>query len=121
MGSGGIAPPFLISALHGGEWSVSSPRRFTPGGRSLGYPFDRRLSGSQSCGEEKHLLALPGIEFLFLGRPARRYTGSSFKIVCRKVNGTFINLITHLLSSFISHNTTRHVPLGIQHYSNEQK
>jgi hypothetical protein len=27
--SGGIAPPFLISALDGGEWSASRPCRFT--------------------------------------------------------------------------------------------
>jgi hypothetical protein len=30
-GSGGIAPPFFISALVGGEWSASRPGRFTPG------------------------------------------------------------------------------------------
>jgi hypothetical protein len=30
-GSGGIAPPFLTSALDGGEWSASSTGRFTPG------------------------------------------------------------------------------------------
>jgi hypothetical protein len=30
MGSGGTAPPFLTSALHRGEWSVSSPDLFTP-------------------------------------------------------------------------------------------
>jgi hypothetical protein len=36
MGSGGIAPPFLISALDGGEWSDSSPGRFTPGKRASG-------------------------------------------------------------------------------------
>jgi hypothetical protein len=29
--SGGIAPPFLISALDGREWSPSSPGRFNPG------------------------------------------------------------------------------------------
>jgi hypothetical protein len=28
--SGGIAPPFLTSALDGGEWSASRPGRFTP-------------------------------------------------------------------------------------------
>jgi hypothetical protein len=32
-GSGGIAPPFLNSALDGGEWSVSRSSRFTPGER----------------------------------------------------------------------------------------
>jgi hypothetical protein len=30
-GSGGIAPPFLTSALDGGEWSGSHPGRFIPG------------------------------------------------------------------------------------------
>jgi hypothetical protein len=30
-GSGGIAPPFLISALDGGEWSASRPGRFNAG------------------------------------------------------------------------------------------
>jgi hypothetical protein len=30
-GSGGIASPFLTSALYGGEWSSSLLRRFTPG------------------------------------------------------------------------------------------
>jgi hypothetical protein len=30
MGSGGIAPLFLTSALDGGEWSASHPGRFTP-------------------------------------------------------------------------------------------
>jgi hypothetical protein len=29
-GSGGIAPPFLTSALDGGGWSASRPCRFTP-------------------------------------------------------------------------------------------
>jgi hypothetical protein len=29
-GSEGISPPFLTSALDGGEWSVSHPCRFTP-------------------------------------------------------------------------------------------
>jgi hypothetical protein len=55
-----IAPPFLISALYGGEWSVSRPGSFTPG---LKAPLDRRPGGSQSrswrCGEEKNLLPLP--------------------------------------------------------------
>jgi hypothetical protein len=31
LGSGGIAPPFLTSALDGGEWSASRADRFTPG------------------------------------------------------------------------------------------
>jgi hypothetical protein len=32
--SGGIAPPFLTSALDGGEWSASRPGSFTTGERS---------------------------------------------------------------------------------------
>jgi hypothetical protein len=31
MGIRGIAPPFLTSALDGGEWSASRPGRFTVG------------------------------------------------------------------------------------------
>jgi hypothetical protein len=31
QGIRGIAPPFLILALDGGQWSVSCPGRFTPG------------------------------------------------------------------------------------------
>jgi hypothetical protein len=31
MKSEGTAPPFLTSALDGGEWSASGPCRFTPG------------------------------------------------------------------------------------------
>jgi hypothetical protein len=34
--SGGIAPPFLTSALDEGEWSASRSCRFTPGERALG-------------------------------------------------------------------------------------
>jgi hypothetical protein len=30
-GFGGIAPPFLTSALVGGQWSASHPGSFTPG------------------------------------------------------------------------------------------
>jgi hypothetical protein len=61
-GSGGIVPPFLTSALNGGDWSVPPP---PPGGKSPQYPWDRRLGGPHSwlrhCGEEKNL-ALPGIK-----------------------------------------------------------
>jgi hypothetical protein len=31
--SGGIAPSFLFSTVYGGEWSASSPIRFTSGER----------------------------------------------------------------------------------------
>jgi hypothetical protein len=54
--SGGTAPPFLILALDGDEWSASRPRRFTPGERAP-VPLDRRLGGRQSqsgrCGVQE--------------------------------------------------------------------
>jgi hypothetical protein len=50
-GSGGKAPPFLTSALEGGEWSSSCSCRCIRRGKSPGYSFDRRLGGPQSrCG-----------------------------------------------------------------------
>jgi hypothetical protein len=36
MGSRGIAPSFLSSALDGGKWSASRPGRFTPRERAPG-------------------------------------------------------------------------------------
>jgi hypothetical protein len=45
MGSGGIAPPFLTSALDGGEWSISSTGHFTLWEITFPrYPLTRRLS-----------------------------------------------------------------------------
>jgi hypothetical protein len=48
--SGGIDPPFMTSALDGGEWSASRPDCCTPG-ESLWCPLDRRLNGPQSRSE----------------------------------------------------------------------
>jgi hypothetical protein len=31
-GGGSVSPPFLTSALDGGEWSASRPGSLTPGG-----------------------------------------------------------------------------------------
>jgi hypothetical protein len=45
MGKWGIAPPLLISALDGGEWSASRPGRFTP--REIA-PGTQWLCGPQS-------------------------------------------------------------------------
>jgi hypothetical protein len=74
MGSGGIAPPFLESALDGGEWSASRPYRFTPFETAPQYPLYRRLFGPQSrsgrYGEDKNLSSLPGLEPRLLGLPA---------------------------------------------------
>jgi hypothetical protein len=41
-GNGGIAPPFLISSLDGGQWSASLPGRFTPGQTA---PGTQRIGG----------------------------------------------------------------------------
>jgi hypothetical protein len=64
-GNGDVTPPFLTSALDGGEWSDSRPCLFAPGEIAPGSHWIRRLGGPQSrsgrCGEEKNL-ALPGIE-----------------------------------------------------------
>jgi hypothetical protein len=58
-GSGGIAPPFLNSALDGGEWSASGPGRFNTGEGAPRYPLGTRLGGPQSryghCGEDKYV------------------------------------------------------------------
>jgi hypothetical protein len=59
MGCSDIGPPFLNSALNGGEWSASRPQ----------YPLDMRLGGAQSWygrtpWREKNLGSNPG-------RPAR--------------------------------------------------
>jgi hypothetical protein len=58
-GVDGYIHVFLTSALVGGEWSASRPGRFTPQGKNLRYPLDRRLGGPQNWsgrrGEEKIL------------------------------------------------------------------
>jgi hypothetical protein len=70
----GIAPPFLISALDGGEWSAAA---LPPGERAPLFPLDRRLGGPQSqselYGEEKNL-ALAKNGTLAIQPVARRYT-----------------------------------------------
>jgi hypothetical protein len=70
-GSGGLAQPFLTSALDGREWLVSRLCRFTPGERPPWYPLDRRLSEPQSrsgCGGEDKTLRCRKSK---LGRPVR--------------------------------------------------
>jgi hypothetical protein len=63
--SGGVAPPLMISAPDGGEWSASVPR----------YPPYRRLGDPKGCSgryeEENYLLPLSGIEALLLESAAR--------------------------------------------------
>jgi hypothetical protein len=65
-----IAPTFLTSTLHGGEWPSSRPVRSVLV-EAVPVPIYRRLNGPQSWsgryGEEKNLLSLPEIEPRFLG------------------------------------------------------
>jgi hypothetical protein len=55
--SGGIDPPFLATALDGGEWSASRPGHFTLGERAPGTHWIRNLCGSLNlsgrCGKVK--------------------------------------------------------------------
>jgi hypothetical protein len=46
IGNEGIVPPFLISALDGGEWLASHSSHLTPQGKNPWHPLDRRLGGS---------------------------------------------------------------------------
>jgi hypothetical protein len=48
MGSGGIAPTFVTSALYGGEWSASLTVRFTRGERAPGTHWIWKLMGSRT-------------------------------------------------------------------------
>jgi hypothetical protein len=59
-----MAPPFLTSALDGGEWSASSPGRLTPGETA---PRTHCIGGwieprADLGTVEKNLLLLTGIE-----------------------------------------------------------
>jgi hypothetical protein len=60
MGGGGRAPPFLTSALNGGDQLHASATQ-PPGEKIPGYPFDRPLgkplSRSRRSGEEKNVLS----------------------------------------------------------------
>jgi hypothetical protein len=66
-------PPFLTSALDGGEWSASRPGRFTPEERApdthwLGHQVGPK-SRSGNWGKKK--LTLQGIEPQYPGCPTR--------------------------------------------------
>jgi hypothetical protein len=69
MGSEGIAPPFLASALDGGEWSALLAGRFTPGKKAPLYLLDRRLGGSQNRSGRRRKISYPYLESN-PGRPA---------------------------------------------------
>jgi hypothetical protein len=63
--SGGIAPPFLTSALDGGEWLASRPGSFTPGERAPGTHWIGSWVGPRAGlddVEKRKFLTLPGLE-----------------------------------------------------------
>jgi hypothetical protein len=77
-GGGDISPRILYLGTRGGEWPASRPGHFTPQGKSLWYPLDRRLDGLQSRsghgGEEKNSQLLPGLETPIIQPIAQRHT-----------------------------------------------
>jgi hypothetical protein len=86
---------FLISALVGGEWSVSHAGRFTPGERALGTHWIGGWVGRRTGLEdmERTILFLPGLELRPLGRSASSqslcslgYPGSVYLAYCLKVS-----------------------------------
>jgi hypothetical protein len=63
--NGGIAPPFLTSALDGGEWSASRPCCFTTGEIAPGTHWVRGWVGPRAgldAVDTRKMLPLPGIE-----------------------------------------------------------
>jgi hypothetical protein len=74
MGGGGTAPPFLTSALDGGEWSASCSRRFTSGEIPPGTHWIRGCVGPRAGLDavEKNL-ALAGNRTPAIQHVARRY------------------------------------------------
>jgi hypothetical protein len=73
-GSGGTAPPFLTSALDGGEWSVWRPCRFTHGEGAPGIYWILGWVGPRvrlDAVEKRNILRCRELN---PGRPARCYT-----------------------------------------------
>jgi hypothetical protein len=65
MEIGGTSPPFLTSALDGGEWSASRPGRFYPREIALGTDWIGGWVGTKAgldAMEKMKVLSLPGIE-----------------------------------------------------------
>jgi hypothetical protein len=70
--SGSIAPPFIISALDGYEWSASRPGRFTPMETNPGTHLQEVMCAPEPVWrEEINLFPSPGIEPRLLIRLAR--------------------------------------------------
>jgi hypothetical protein len=81
MGSGGIAPPFLPSALDGGVYTASCLSRFTPRERASGTHWIGGWIGPRIGLDavEKNFLPLSGLEpWPLLYRLS--YSGRSFRL-----------------------------------------
>jgi hypothetical protein len=103
-GSGGITPPFLTSALEGGEWSASRPCQFTLGERAPGTHWEGDWMGPRTGLDavEKRKTFCP-CRGSNPGRPANSlslyrlvYPGSILLSVLSKRNGRNINIATCL-------------------------
>jgi hypothetical protein len=73
-GSGGIAPPFLTSALVGCEWSAARLCRFTPGERAPGTHWIRGCVGPRAGLDAVEKRQMFHCRESNPGRPAHRYT-----------------------------------------------
>jgi hypothetical protein len=73
---------FLDFALNKDNVSVLRPGRFTLRERDLGNQCTGRWKNrSAHCEEGKALLDMQGVEFQFLGRPARNLVATSRKLI----------------------------------------
>jgi hypothetical protein len=86
----------LTSALVGGEWSASSPGRFTPGERDPGTQW----IGGWVCHrsgldylERRKILPLPELELRPLGNPSR--SQSLYKVRCRRLPRCVITILLY--------------------------
>jgi hypothetical protein len=84
-GSGGIFPRILDLGTTW-RWVVSfRPQPLYPQGKTLWYPLDRRLSGSQCRsgrdGEEKNSQLRPGLEPPIIQPEAQHYTTELYRLL----------------------------------------
>jgi hypothetical protein len=95
----GTDPPFLTSALDGGEWSDSRPDRFIPGKRTAGIHWTGVwVSRSGHCGTEKNFLPLPEIEPLSSIQQTVTKSTEPSQLVLNKILVLFesINIVSHM-------------------------
>jgi hypothetical protein len=100
-GSGGTAPPFLTSALDGGEWSASRPGRLTPEERTPSTHSTGGWVGPRTGLDavKRKIMTLPESN---PGRPARR--PSLYRLSYRDPNltSTFSNSLATVSMRFLA-------------------